>query len=478
LYDDNGFVFSGKSSLSFFFITTMHFSIYTSKTALAILACILIIGPFTGCKSSTSTTPAPTGINQVNHVIVFYQENHSFDNLYGMYAGANGLANATAAQWTQVDTAGDTVYNKLPWNDPSFTPTPILPNKYYELDNIINPNVLTEDLVHRWYQEQFQIDGGKMDKFASISTAKGLSLGFYNTPDLPMATQIVPSYVLCDNFYHSAFGGSFLNHQWLITAKTPVWPGAPASVVAVVGKNGYPTIDGICTPGDSIVNTCYTVNNPHPASTPATSLVPNLTNKTIGDELSAANVSWAWYSGGWDNALAGKPDPDFQFHHQPFAFYANYADGTAAKAAHLKDLDSDFLPALAAGTLPAVSFVKFIGEENEHPNYSKLIDADNYLVALINKVKNSPNWKDCVIIVTYDEHGGFWDHVNPPKIDASGPGLRVPTIIISPFAKTGYIDHTQYETVSILSFIEKRWGLSALSSRDAAANPFTNAFTF
>jgi phospholipase C len=91
---------------------------------------------------------------------------------------------------------------------------------------------------------------------------------------------------------------------------------------------------------------------------------------------------------------------------------------------------------------------------------------------------NGPNGSDVVIIVTYDEHGGFWDHVAPPTIDKWGPGTRVPAIIVSPFAKRNYVDHTQYETVSILSFIEKRWGLSPLSDRDRNANPLSNAFTF
>jgi phospholipase C len=104
---------------------------------------------------------------------------------------------------------------------------------------------------------------------------------------------------------------------------------------------------------------------------------------------------------------------------------------------------------------------------------------ENHAVELINDVLNGPNGKDAVIIITYDENGGFWDHVNPPVIDKKwGPGTRVPTIIIGPFAKQSYVDHTQYETVSILSFIEKRWGLAPLSDRDKNANPLTNAFNF
>ena len=209
-------------------------------------------------------------------------------------------------------------------------------------------------------------------------------------------------------------------------------------------------------------------------------MVPSLTFPTIGDELTANNVTWAWYTGRWNSILAGGSSSDsslFQFHHQPFVYFANYADGKQAKADHLKD-ETDFDAALANGTLPSVSFWKPYGIDNEHPGYTDVMTGDNYLVAKINKIKASPIWKDCVIIVTYDEHGGFWDHVAPPVIDKWGPGSRVPGIIISPFAKVGFVDHTQYETVSILAFIEKRWGLPALGTRDAAANPFSNAFTF
>jgi phospholipase C len=125
-----------------------------------------------------------------------------------------------------------------------------------------------------------------------------------------------------------------------------------------------------------------------------------------------------------------------------------------------------------------VSFVKFVGENNEHPGYSNIITGMNAVADLVQKIQNSPAWASTVIFITYDEHGGRWDHVAPPTIDAWGPGLRVPMVVISPYAKQSYVDHTQYETVSILSFIEKRWTLGPIpgATRDATANPFTNAF--
>ena len=417
------------------------------------------------------------GINKVNHVVVIYMENHSFDNLYGSFSGANGLQNANASNETQVDATG-TPYTVLPAIPGTPTFPTNLPNGIFNIDQYVANDVITQDVLHRYYQEQMQIDGGKMDKYALYnSNSAGLSQGYYNTSLIPLLT-MAKNYTVCDNFYHSAFGGSFLNHQWLIASASPTFPNAPASIVATVDANGNVITDGQVTPDGYVVNTSYSVNTPHPAGTAADVLVPNQTNPTIGDRLNDKNVSWAWYSGGWDNALAGNPDPNFQFHHQPFVYYKNYADGTALKKEHLKD-ETDFIAAAQAGTLPAVSFVKPLGTYNEHPGYSDVALGENHALELINDVLNGPNGKDVVIILTYDENGGFWDHVAPPVIDTKwGPGTRVPALIISPFAKKGYVDHTQYETVSILSFIEKRWNLTPLASRDKNANPLSNAFSF
>ena len=432
---------------------------------------------FAGCKKDYKTSSSSEAIHKVKHVVVIYLENHSFDNLYGQFQGANGLSNATPANTTQLDANG-IPYTYLPAipGTPAFPTT--LANTYFNIDQYVPNDMKTQDVLHRYYQEQMQIDGGKMDKYALYnSNSAGLSQGYYSTsllPMLPMAQQ----YVLCDNFFHSAFGGSFLNHMWLIAAASPTFPNAPSSIVAQLDASGKVIKDGAVTPDGYVVNTSYTVNTPHPASAVTANLVPNQTIPTIGDRLSDKKVSWAWYSGGWNDALAGNPAPTFQFHHQPFAFFANYADGTQAKKDHLKD-ETEFIAAAKAGTLPEVSFVKPLGIDNEHPGYADLQTGENHTVELINDVLNGPNGKDAVIIITYDENGGFWDHVAPPAIDPKwGPGTRVPTIIISPFAKSGYVDHTQYETVSILSFIEKRWDLQPLSTRDKNADPLSNAFRF
>jgi phospholipase C len=425
-------------------------------------------------------------MNKIEHIVVIYLENHSFDNLYGQFKGAEGLAQAIANQGgandttTQIDPSTGMAYVNLPQPfdttkkvpDPRFPAN--LPNKPFDITQFVTDDMKTSDLVHRYYQEQAEIDSGKMDLYASVEDAKGLTMGYYPTQQLPLA-QLAAQYTLCDHFFHSAFGGSFMNHIFLISANVATFPNAPTTMVATLNNDGTVKSDGAVTPDGHVVNTSFTVNNPHPATAAANTLVPNQTFPTIGDKLSEAKVDWAWYSGGWDAALSGMADPLFQFHHQPFAYFANFADGTKAKTEHLRD-QTNFL---ASGTeLPAVSFIKPIGSDNEHPGYAALATGEQKTVDLVNLIKGSKYWNSTAIIITYDEHGGFWDHVAPPKGDQWGPGSRVPAIIISPYAKKGYVDKTGYETMSILSFIEKRFGLTALGARDGAADPLSGAFDY
>jgi phospholipase C len=205
--------------------------------------------------------------------------------------------------------------------------------------------------------------------------------------------------------------------------------------------------------------------------------MPPQTAPTIGERLSDAGLSWAWYAGGWNHALAGNPDPTFVYHHQPFVYFEQYADGTEAKAARLKD-EEDFIATLEQGDLPAVSFIKPIGKVDEHAGYSTITASETYAAELIERIKASPAWERCAIIVTYDDFGGWYDHVAPPVVDRWGPGGRVPAIIISPFARRGFVDHTLYDHTSILKLIEWRFGLEPLTSRDAAANNMLAAFDF
>jgi phospholipase C len=448
--------------------------------AFAGLGTILAGAILVSCTSGAGSATA--GISKINHLVVIYQENWSFDSLYGKFPGANGLDKAGNAA-KQVDKSGSPYPSlpqpldtgqKPPAPDPRFPAD--LPVAPFDDAKYVPPDQKTGDLVHRYYQEQYQIDGGKMDEFIAWSDAAGLVMSYYDATSMPEG-QLAQQYVMADNFFHSAYGGSFLNHFWLVCACTPSFFNAPSSIVAQLDANGTMVKDGQVTPDGRAVNTTFSVNKPHPASADPSVLLPSQSLPTIGDRLSARNLDWAWYAGGWNDAMAGKADPLYQFHHQPFVYFKQYADGMPAKQQHLKD-ETDFTAALQNGALPAVSFVKPLGPDNEHPGYANLTRGQQHVADLVNAVKSSKYWKDTAIVVTYDEHGGRWDHVAPPKGDRWGPGARVPAIIVSPFARRHFVDHTQYETLSILKFIERRWDLPALAPRDAAAADLTNAFDF
>jgi phospholipase C len=457
-----------------------------------------LIASLSGGGSAAAT--GPVGLKKVKHIVVLYLENWSFDSLYGEFPGADGLAQATAAP-KQVDKAGH-VHASLPQtlaSAPGAKPTnppaaensaiakkaavrppdrrfpTTLPNAPFAISSYVPPVGKIADPGATFYQEQTQIDGGKMDRFVSAGNSGSLPLGWYNAGALPLG-QIASKFTLLDHFFHAAYGVSLLNHFFLIGAGAPKWPGAPAAVRIKLGPDGKLLRNGAVTPDGYFVNTAFSAIGPHPSKTKPHELVPPLTSPTIGDRLTAKGVSWAWYAGGWNAARAGHPGPLFQFNHQPFAYFANYAPGTLG-AAHLQD-ETAFDAALTSGAIPAVSFVKPDGANNEHPGYANLLDGEVQAAQLIDKIMHSPAWSSTVVIVAYDENGGFWDHVPPPKLDRFGDGTRVPAIIISPFARRHFVDHSTYDTTSITAFIEKRFGLAPLTHRDAIADPLLNAFDF
>src|SRR5262249_15345985 len=150
-------------------------------------------------------------------------------------------------------------------------------------------------------------------------------------------------------------------------------------------------------------------------------------------------------------------NPDFQAHHHPFNYYAEFDPATHAteRAAHLKDYQ-DLIDDAAAGTLPPVVFYKPTGYINQHPGYANASDGDEHIGDVVTKLQQGPQWKHMVIVITYDEYGGAWDHFPVPKGDLLGPGTRIPAIIVSPLSKNGHVDHTQYDTASVLRLITRR----------------------
>ena len=490
------------------------------RIALLALLATASFGPWAQVPAQAQNA---AGIGAIDTVVVIYAENRSFDNLYGSFPGANGLQNVTPENSTQLDRDGSLLKELPPvWDGltaKGVTPvvtqaqTEHLPNKPFAIDAADGFNTqlgtVTHDLWHLFYQNQMQIDGGKNDKFAAFADSGGLVMGHYDGSKLPL-WNIAKQYVLADNFFQGAFGGSFLNHFELICACVPVYPNADKSpakgIIAAVDADGVSltlapnspksALDGIpkfvnngqITPDFYAINTMqppYQPSNNPPAKdgdprfadpTKPNTLPPQH-EKTIGDLLSAKGVSWAWYAGAWQDALdggRGKPVPNFQFHHQPFNFFADYAPGTEARALHLKDGGMNgaaFIAAVDAGVLPQVTFYKPQGNLNEHAGYAAVLDGDNHIADVIAHLEKSKQWPHMLVVVTYDENGGFWDHVAPPKADRWGPGSRIPTLILSPYAKKGFVDHTLYDTTSILRFITKRFDLPALpgfAERDAA----------
>jgi acid phosphatase len=322
--------------------------------------------------------------------------------------------------------------------------------------------------------------------------------------------KIARRYTVADNFFMGAFGGSYLNHFWLVCACTPKYPNADQSPakgqIAVVEPDGaslkiadnspksaidgMPKFvrDGALTPDFYSVNTMLppyqpSAVKPAPGADPLfadpanPSTLPPQTEATIGDLLSAKGIGWAWYAGAWQVALDGKnasPVPAFQYHHQPFNYFAAMAPGTTARAEHLRDGGLggvEFIKAIDRGALPQVTFYKPQGNLNEHPGYADVLAGDRHIADIIAHLEKSPQWRHMLVVVTYDENGGFWDHVAPPKADRWGPGMRVPAIIVSPWAKRYHVDHTQYDTTSILRFITRRFklpNLPGLTERDIA----------
>jgi acid phosphatase len=464
-------------------------------------------------NSCATSAPAPSGpLANIDTIVVIYAENHSFDNIYGMFPGANGIASAWPAATRQVDHDGKVLPHLPPVYsggkaDPKYPNS--MPNAPFRIDAPpINKRFdeIVPSPIHNYYHNIEQINGGANNKFVAMTTVGSWTMGYYDGSSLKM-WQWAKRYTLADNFFMGAFGGSFLNHHWLICACTPEFKDAPASIRAQLDDQGKlkrrPTspasvldgpiqvFDGQVSPDGYVVNTGqppYQPSGVAPAAggnpdlaDPAKHPLPPQTAKTIGDTLSARGVTWAWYSGAWNDALADgrrAPDakraviynregasPNFQPHHQPFNYYARFAPGTEDRAKHLKD-GKDFEDSIAKGTLPQVSFYKPAGRLTQHPSYTDMQSGDIHISDLLEKLEKSPQWPRMLVIVTYDENGGYWDHVPPPTGegwgDRWGPATRVPAIFVGPTVKKGFVDHTRYDTTSIIKLITRRFALEPL----------------
>jgi len=484
--------------------------------------------------SEAVAKPAPPGSldaklkAHVKNVVVIYLENRSFNNLFANFPGTSApLSSVAPAAAAQKDRDGS-VLPTLPkvWGgmvpgrqnlggkdylitEEQMHGLPNAPFKLTDLDGQPLPEgVITRDLWHLFYQNQMQINGGRNDGFAAWGDTGGMVMGYYGETSKNLGLwQIAREFTLCDNFFMGAFGGSYLNHQFLISARVPVYPDAAnspaAKKIAVLadgptgsrlalaadspasaldGKPKYVN-SGAITPDGYAVNTMAppyqpTWVRPAPGGDPDhadpsdPSVLPPQTYDTIGDLLSRRGVDWAWYGGAFQAALDKRGEgtkPNFQAHHQPLNYFRQFAPGTKARADHLRDgglgdspISNKFIADVVAGKLPPVAFYKPQGNLNLHAGYSDIESGDAHIANVIEHLKKSPQWNNMVVVITFDENGGWWDPVAPPKGDRWGPGTRIPALVVSPFAKKGAVDHNFYDTTSILRFITRLHGLPLL----------------
>jgi phospholipase C len=353
----------------------------------------------------------------IEHLVVLMQENHSFDNYFGTYPGAEGF--------------------------PPDTCVPVDPFAEAKSECVAPYHISDRPIVdpdHSVDTALLQHNRGAMDGFIYALNARHqdgtIAMGYYDERDIPYYWNVADEYVLFDHFFSSAWGDTVWNHMFWFSA-------APGSA-----ENHLPP-DGV---GD----------------------LP-----TIFDRLEQQGVSWKVYVRNYDPTLTYRSHQEggnrpAQVSRLPLLNIPRYLDDPNLFS-HIVDLD-DYFTDLETDTLPAVSFIIPFGA-SEHPPGS-VQAGQRWVKSLVSALVRSPSWFSSAFMLTYDDWGGWYDHVPPPQVDGYGYGFRVPALLVSPYAKRGYIDSTQLDFTSILKFIEENYGLEPLTERDAQANSIENAFDF
>jgi phospholipase C len=376
----------------------------------------LWLGPLLAALLPAAATAAPAPRTPIRHVITVMQENHSFDNYFGTYPGADGVP-----------------------DDACMPRDPADPSRGCVAPFHIGRRAV-EDLSDTPQVAAAQRHGGAMDGFVSaITQQRGreqrLVMGHYDRRELPFYWRLADEYVLFDRFFGSAAGGTLTNHMFWTTGG----------------------------PGDQDVR----------ESVPA----GGFTTPTIFDRLEAKGISWKFYVQDFDPAItlrSGLGKRDGQAVSVPLLNYARFVDDPELFS-HIAPLD-EFQDDLERGTLPAVSYVVPLGAREHPPGSLKLGQAT--VGALVNGLMRSRYWTSSAFLLTYDSSGGWYDHVRPPRVDRWGYGFRVPALLVSAYAKRGHVDHTTLDFTSILAFIERNWRLRPLTARDRRAKSLMGAFAF
>jgi phospholipase C len=393
------------------------------RLAVVLLVVTLILGSNGWNKNAfaqVETDPVETN-TPIKHIIFLMQENHSFDNYFGTYPGADGFPLGLCVPVNPHD----------PTNEECVEPFLMGSN-----------NVENADPDHSESTHHLQYNDGKMDGFVYALSQRNqdgrLAMGYYDDTVIPYYWNIADEYVLFDRFFSSAAGGSLINHLYWVAA-------AP----------------GTTEKGQTLQEVL--------AETP-----------TIFDRLQEAGISWKFYVQNYDPELTYRTVDTYPGNRAAQVIWApvlnmdRFLDEPELfnRIVDVKEYHTD----LINGTLPHVAFMVPSGP-SEHPP-SSLQSGQAFVKTLIQALMASDYWESSAFIWSYDDWGGWYDHVPPPEVDEYGYGFRVPALLVSAYAKRGYIDNTTLDYTSVLKFIEDNWNLKPLSTRDANANSIINAFDF
>ncbi len=390
------------------------------RTKSAIFTAMLLLSLLlSGIGTGSAAARQPGAANSpIQHFIVLMQQNHTFDNYFGTYPGADGIPAGTCMPASFSDEMTKTCVK------------PFHIENYPVIDMPHNVNVFAADY-----------NGGKMDGFVrSIRTYNldgSLAMAYYDDRDIGYYWRLANQYVLFDRYFSSAQAGSVPNRMFWVA-------GVPGVTTNNIPSQGF---------GD----------------------LP-----TIFDRLQAQGISWKFYVANYDPTLNYRSIANLsylppQVQWVPLLSFPRFIDDPKL-ASHIVDL-SQYYKDLQNNTLPAVSFVTLQGGISEHPA-TDIRQGVRVVKSMVQALMESDSWWSSAFLLTYDEGGSWYDHVSPPQVDSYGYGFRVPALLISPYAKQGFVDHTQLDHTSGLKFIEDNWGVAPLAQRDAAANDFMSAFDF
>jgi phospholipase C len=386
--------------------------------AAAVAALIAALSPNSSAGAEVAPSEVPTK-TPIKHFVTLMQENHSFDNYFGTYEGADGI--------------------------PAGTCMPIDPDR--PGGGCVKPRHIGDqavaDLSHSVKISRAQFNGGKMDGFidairASSGRIDENVMGYYDDTDLPYYWNVADNYTLFDRFFTSSRGGSISNHMFWVAGQA----GVGRLNKEVIPEGGFQGIE------------------------------------TIFDRLEEQGISWKFYVQNYDPTITFRTpasgDRGSQIVWVPPLTMPRFLDDPKL-ARHIVPLE-DYYRDTAKGTLPAVSYIVPSGS-SEHPPGS-LRAGETFVRTLINSLMRSDTWDSSAFLWSYDDWGGWFDHVRPPRVDKFGYGFRAPALLVSPYAKRGHIEHSTLDFTSMLRFIERNWGLEPLAERDRQANGLAPAFDF